>query len=58
MTTDDFIYENAPLREVIVQAWWRLQPIFGSADAAIDPHFSVFAEQFHKTTATDTKRGS
>jgi uncharacterized protein (TIGR04255 family) len=48
LTTNDFIYENAPLREVIVQIWWRLQPIFGSTDAAIDPHIAVFSENFKK----------
>ena len=31
-----------------MQIWWRLQPIFGSTDAAIDPHISVFAEEFKK----------
>jgi uncharacterized protein (TIGR04255 family) len=53
LTSDDFVYENAPLREVIVQIWWRLQPIFGSADAAIDPHLSVFAEEFKKAAHSE-----
>jgi uncharacterized protein (TIGR04255 family) len=42
----DFVFENAPLQEVIVQVWWGLQPIFGSQGAALDPHAVAFFEDF------------
>ena len=33
--------------------WSRLQPIFGLADASINPHISVFAEEFRRKLSSE-----
>jgi uncharacterized protein (TIGR04255 family) len=39
---NDFLYENAPLVEVIAEFRWDIQRIQSLPNAAIDPHFSKF----------------
>lgn len=43
----DFLYENPPLVEVIVDIAWKLIPV-PSVGGAIDPNFSEFAENFQR----------
>lgn len=43
----DYIYEKAPVVEVIAEVLWELKPILG-AGLAYDPFFDVFAEEFFK----------
>jgi len=40
----DFVYENPPLVEVIVEVRWLLQPLGVVAGGAVDPHFSAVTE--------------
>ena len=44
--TNDFLYTTTPLIEVITEVRWQLQPLLAIPNAAIDPHFSVFAREF------------
>ena len=44
----DFLYDNAPLIEVIVEVRWVTQKLEALPDAAIDPHFNEFHNQFRK----------
>lgn len=44
--TKDFIYENAPLVEVIVEIHWSLQPLTAIPNAAMDPHFNALSTAF------------
>ena len=46
MPEKDFLYDNAPLIEVIAEIRWALQNIMGSAGIQIDPHFTAFSEDF------------
>jgi uncharacterized protein (TIGR04255 family) len=39
---NDFLYENAPLVEVIAEFRWDIQRIESLPNAAIDPHFAKF----------------
>lgn len=44
----DYLYENAPLIEVIAEVFWSLLPLTALPGAAIDPHFPSFSEQFRQ----------
>lgn len=47
----DFLYENAPLIEVVAEARWELQKIMAPSGVRIDPHFSSFSEDFARLMA-------
>lgn len=51
MPEQDFLYENAPLIEVIAEIRWALQDVMGSSGIQIDPHFTAFSEDFEKAAA-------
>lgn len=42
----DFVYEKAPLVEVIVEIHWALKPLGSAPNAAIDPYYDLFRESF------------
>jgi uncharacterized protein (TIGR04255 family) len=42
----DFLYENAPLIEVIAEVQWEVVPLKVSPGAAVDPHFEAMSEGF------------
>lgn len=42
MPTEDFLYENAPLVEVIAELRWNIQRLSSLPNAALDPHFPAF----------------
>jgi uncharacterized protein (TIGR04255 family) len=42
----DFLYQNAPLIEVITELHWSLQPLIAIPNAAIDPHFAILSSKF------------
>lgn len=44
----EILFKNAPLVEVIAEVRWRLEPVIGMGDAAVDPHFSTFTEKFQQ----------
>jgi uncharacterized protein (TIGR04255 family) len=45
--SDDFLYERAPLVEVIAEVRWALKKVeVGPPDAQIDPYYDLFKEQF------------
>lgn len=49
----EFVYENAPLREVIVEVHWHLQRLASMPDAAIDPFFQILSGTFARRVADD-----
>lgn len=43
----DYLFDNAPLVEVVAELRWKLQPVTGFQDGpSIDPHFGVFSSEF------------
>lgn len=50
---EDFLYENAPLVEVIAEFRWDIQRIESLPNAAIDPHFSTFEAEISSTLARE-----
>jgi uncharacterized protein (TIGR04255 family) len=42
----DFLYQNAPLVEVIAELRWALQNVMAPSGVSIDPHFSTFSDDF------------
>ncbi len=42
----DFLYENAPLVEVIAEIHWMLKPLQLDPQAKIDPHYESFITEF------------
>ena len=42
----DFVYERAPLIEVILEIHWALKPLGSAPNAAIDPYYDLFCEAF------------
>lgn len=46
MSKQDFIYENAPLIEVIAEVRWVLIPLRAIPGAQVDPHFGAFTQEF------------
>ena len=51
MVDRDFLYENAPLIEVIAEIRWALQDVMAPSGVRIDPHFQAFAEDFRSAAA-------
>lgn len=45
----DFLYEKAPLIEVIAEVRWKLTPLASMPGSAFDPHYGVFADEFSAT---------
>lgn len=46
----EFIYEKAPLIEVIAEIHWTLKKLGTAPDAKIDPYYDLFKENFLKHT--------
>ena len=46
---NDFLYENAPLVEVIAEIYWNLVQIQSSPGSAIDPYFKDFQKSFQES---------
>ena len=44
----DYVYENAPLIEVIAEIHWALKKLETSPDAKIDPYYDLFEKEFLK----------
>lgn len=44
--TRDFLYENAPLIEVIAEVRWEVVPVATAPEAAIDPNFEATSSAF------------
>lgn len=42
----DYLYENAPLVEVIAELHWSLMTLDSTPDSKIDPHYEAFLEPF------------
>ena len=42
----DYLYDNAPLVEVIAEIRWALTPLAALPGAAFDPHFSILERNF------------
>jgi len=42
----DFVYERAPLIEVILEIHWKIKPLGSAPNAAIDPYYDLFREAF------------
>lgn len=51
MQDKDFLYDNAPLVEVIAEIRWALQNVMAPSGVSIDPHFVAFAEDFRAAAA-------
>lgn len=49
----DFVYKNAPLVEVLAELHWELEPLESLPNAAIDPFYKQFCEQFLKNCEID-----
>jgi len=49
--TSDFLYENAPLAEVIAEVYWELTPLTAIPGAAIDPFFQTTSQNFQRLLA-------
>ena len=43
---NNYLYQNAPLVEVIAEIYWDLKPVAMVNEARIDPYFDLFREQF------------
>lgn len=52
-TSTDFLYESAPLVEVIAEIHWNLVPIQSSPGSAIDPYFQDFRSSFQEKIGSD-----
>jgi uncharacterized protein (TIGR04255 family) len=50
---NDFLYENAPLVEVIAEFRWDIQRIESLPNAAIDPHFPTFEAEISARLSRD-----
>lgn len=53
MPTEDFLYENAPLVEVIAELRWNIQRLESLPNAAIDPHFAAFDAEISAKLSSD-----
>lgn len=42
----DFLYDHAPLVEVIAEVHWELKTLESNPQARIDPYFDIFRDQF------------
>lgn len=49
----DYVYENAPLIEVIAEVHWQLKPVSSAPDAQIDPLYDLFREAFVEDSGKD-----
>jgi uncharacterized protein (TIGR04255 family) len=47
----DFVYENAPLGEVVAELFWKLTPLSSVPGAAVDPFFDTTLERFSTAIA-------
>ena len=46
MTNSEYLYENAPLIEVIAEVHWALKALQTAPSSRIDPYYDLFREQF------------
>lgn len=48
---NDFVYENAPLGEVVAELFWKLTPVSSVPGAAVDPFFDTTLDGFTAAVA-------